>query len=282
MFIFSTGQSQSSITLTRISPNDIINGGVICPNFYPVEITCVGTEVAFLQWRRNTTNIGGFTAASSSQDDPQVEPFTLILDSIITRDNNVANMTSRLRANISDVNSGDRITCIAGSMQDTTTLNYVLRGKLYKLNHQPLYSNHFLISGRPPEVPTNYSVTLQTGSTTVDMSITWDSAFNTAHDVTSYRVVASGGSAASCPSSCNPSGLCRCTGLGIGENTTITVTAINCGNQMGPPAPILTRPRGRATSKVKFVSACTCIALGLIIQFQIHPQNVVFYQFTLQ
>ena len=78
----------------------------------------------------------------------------------------------------------------------------------------------------------------------MDISITWDSAFNLLHSVSSYRVVASGGSAASYPSSCDPSGPCMCTGLGIGEDTTITITAINCGDQMGTPVEITARPQG--------------------------------------
>ena len=130
------GQPQSSITLTRISLSNIIDDGVICPNFYPVEITCVGIEVSFLQWQRNGINVGGsFTSVSNNG---QVQPgdfFTLILDSITTRiiTNNimVANMTSRLKTNISNVNSGDIIGCTANGVQDTITLNYTLRGNVY-------------------------------------------------------------------------------------------------------------------------------------------------------
>ena len=96
-------------------------------------------------------------------------------------------------------------------------------------------------------MPTNFSVSIETDSTTVDISITWDSAFNLVHNVSSYRVVPSGGSAAFCPSSCDPSGPCKCTGLGIGEDTTITITAINCGDQIGPPVPIAVRPQGNHT-----------------------------------
>ena len=137
-FIPTTGQPQSSTTLTRISPSDIIDGGVICPNFYSVEITCVGIEVNFLQWQRNETNIGGsFTGASNSGQVQPVDLFILILDSITTRSiaNNimVANMTSRLKANISNVNSGDIIGCAANGVQDTRTLNYILRGNIYIL-----------------------------------------------------------------------------------------------------------------------------------------------------
>ena len=93
-------------------------------------------------------------------------------------------------------------------------------------------------------MPTNYSVSVENDITTVNISITWDSAFNLVHNVTSYRVVASGGLAASCPSSCDPSSPCKCTELRIGENITIMISAINCGDQMGPPVTIIARPRG--------------------------------------
>ena len=101
-------------------------------------------------------------------------------------------------------------------------------------------------------VPTNFSISIESDITTitVNTSIIWDSSFNLVHNVTSYRVVASGGSAASCPSSCAPSSPCKCTGLGIGEDITLMISAINCGNQMGPPVAIIARPRGSHT-KIK-------------------------------
>ena len=106
---------------------------------------------------------------------------------------------------------------------------------------------YFLIEP-PPAVPRNVSVSVDSSdSRTVDISITWDSAFNSVHNVSSYRVVASGGSAASCPPSCDPSGPCKCTGLGIGETTTLNISATNCGNQMGPPVLITARPQGNHT-----------------------------------
>ena len=105
------------------------------------------------------------------------------------------------------------------------------------------FVNIYLLE-RPPEVSTNIPVSVKRNGATVDISITWDSAFNLFHNVSSYRLVASGGSAASCPSSCDPSGPCMCTGLGIGEDTNITITAINCGNQMGMPVEVAARPQG--------------------------------------
>ena len=97
-------------------------------------------------------------------------------------------------------------------------------------------------------VPTNFSVDVVTNIATVGITINWDSAFNSANNVTSYRLEtvssAGGSSSVFCPSSCNSSGPCRCSGLGIGNNTNITISAINCGDQMGPPVSITAMPQG--------------------------------------
>ena len=122
-----TGQV-SSISITRIIPNDVLNGGVICPNLYPVEFICIGVEVTALQWQRNGAFIGGaFTGFSNEGDVQQLGSLTLFLDSIITR-NVAANMTSRLVGNISNLISGDRIKCASMNTENTVTLNYSLRG----------------------------------------------------------------------------------------------------------------------------------------------------------
>ena len=119
--------------------------------------------------------------------------------------------------------------------------------------------------GPPPEVPSNFSVSVETGRAAVDISITWDLV----HNVSSYRVaiVASGGSAASCPSSCDPSDPCRCTGLGIGEDTTITIIATNCGNQIGVPVMVTARLQGKP--KVLLISTvCDYSFLYVYSSFQ--------------
>ena len=86
------------------------------------------------------------------------------------------------------------------------------------------------------------------------MSIMWSPVFNTAHGVTYYRVAASGGSIAVCPLACSPSEPCQCTGLLVGENISINISATNCEfGQEGSSTTILARPRGdyRLTSKEK-------------------------------
>ena len=121
-FILSTGQ----ISFTRITPNGILSGRVVCPNIFPMEFTCNGIEVRSLTWQRNETTLGAFTDISNEGEMQQEGPLTLILDSITTS-NLGANMTSRLVGNIP---SGDRVTCATSNSMDTVILDYTIKGKL--------------------------------------------------------------------------------------------------------------------------------------------------------
>ena len=77
---------------------------------------------------------GGFSINFNNGDVQQVDSFTLILDSITMR-NIMANITSRLVAEISTLISSDRIGCVATNIiQDTRTLDYILRGNLNNFN----------------------------------------------------------------------------------------------------------------------------------------------------
>lgn len=133
------------MALTSITPGDIVNGGVVCPNLYPVEITCVGVEVTLLEWERNENRLNIFTAEDNEGRVLQPEgPFTLFLDSI-SRQNSRANMTSRLVSNISNLMSGDRIICgELANTEATVVLSYTLKGNrccllnLYKSKEQSI------------------------------------------------------------------------------------------------------------------------------------------------
>ena len=155
-----------------------------------MEITCVGIGVISLGWQRDGDTIGGVFTASVSMEGDTVQEAALrtILDSVRIW-NTVANMTSRLVGNVSNLITVDRITCVGvGSMstEDTVTLNYSLRGnysyihypsEMYDYNVLPMFL--FLFAEPPPLVPsTNFSVSIESDGTTVDVSITWDSAFN--------------------------------------------------------------------------------------------------------
>ena len=89
-----------------------------------------------------------------------------------------------------------------------------------------------------PPAPSNFIISFEeTNATTVSFNFTWDSTFNSVHAITSYRVipgVSEGRSIVECPSSCSPNTPCRCTGLVVGEQVNVSISAINCGNQHGP------------------------------------------------
>ena len=114
--------------LTHITPIEVVNGGVVCPNLYPVELTCVGIDVSFLRWERNGTMIGTFTGLDSKGGILRRDPFTIFLDSI-TNVGGRANMTSRLVGNVSNLISGNRITCADIGDENAVTLSYRLKGK---------------------------------------------------------------------------------------------------------------------------------------------------------
>lgn len=92
-----------------------------------MEFTCSGIEVSFLEWQRNGESIGTFTRHSNGSEVQRVGPFVLILDSITMRSTG-ANVTSRLVGNISDFISGDRITCVGDTAEDSATVNYSQTG----------------------------------------------------------------------------------------------------------------------------------------------------------
>ena len=106
---------------------DVTSGGEVCPNI-SVEFTCIGTEVAFLSWFRNGVKIEDF-----SSDDSigmiVVAPYTLFLDTINRTETSVlANFISRLAVNLSDLMSGDNISCSQLHVQKSNILSYTVRG----------------------------------------------------------------------------------------------------------------------------------------------------------
>ena len=99
----------------------------MCPNI-SVEFTCIATEVAFFDWYRNGMEIEDFNSG-----DPigmiVVAPYTLFLDIVRRFSSNVlANFKSRLVVNLSDLMSGDNISCSSLPILKSEILNYKLRG----------------------------------------------------------------------------------------------------------------------------------------------------------
>ena len=111
------------------------SGKAVCPNT-SLEFTCVGVEVGFLDWNRNGMEIGDFDASDSEQAEVFVHPFTLFLDMItIVQTGSVteANFTSRLVVDVSDLMSGDQISCSQIRIESSKILSYTLRGNWYSL-----------------------------------------------------------------------------------------------------------------------------------------------------
>ena len=66
------------------------------------------------------------------------------------------------------------------------------------------------------------------------------------YGIESYQLEASSGFI-SCPQMCplNGSSPCRCSGFTDGRDGNITITAVTCGDQQGPPAVVYLTPRGK-------------------------------------
>ena len=107
---------------------DVTSGEAVCPNT-SLEFTCVGVEVGFLEWDRNGIEIEDFNAGDSEQTEEFVYPFTLFLDMVsVVPPSSIANFTSRLVVNLSDLMSGDEISCSQLTIQRSKILSYTPRG----------------------------------------------------------------------------------------------------------------------------------------------------------
>ena len=96
----------------------------------------------------------------------------------------------------------------------------------------------FSVPTAPPPAPSDYIISFEeTSATTMSFNFTWDSTFNSVHAITFYRVVpiaSQGSSVVECPSSCSPDVPCQCIGLATGEQVNVSISAMNCGDQVGP------------------------------------------------
>ena len=103
------------------------SGGVLCPNIF-VNFTCIATEVGFLDWFRNGVEIADFSAGDQMQM-IVVPPYTVFLDTVRRFPSTaLANFTSRLVVNLSDLMSGDNISCSQNPLQKSNILSYTVRG----------------------------------------------------------------------------------------------------------------------------------------------------------
>ena len=84
----------------------------------------------------------------------------------------------------------------------------------------------------PPEISATCS--LMTSASGLDASLQWSSSFNSQHAVERYRVSVDPDPSPSCSSDqVMPSEDYSCPGLSPERNYSITVSAINCGDQEG-------------------------------------------------
>ena len=89
--------------------------------------------MSFLEWRINEMEIQpNFDIGDSAPMEVTSGQYTLYLDSIsVNNVDRVANMTTRLHANLSSLSSGDRLSCEDQSrIAANSTLNYTIRGML--------------------------------------------------------------------------------------------------------------------------------------------------------
>ena len=89
------------------------------------------------------------------------------------------------------------------------------------------------------------SVSRDNADNRLSLTLRWDSAFNMMYGIQSYLLGASNGFI-SCeqPCSTRDRDRCQCSGLTAGNDGNITITAVTCGDQQGPPTVIYVTPRG--------------------------------------
>ena len=110
---------------------DVTSGGDVCPNL-SVEFTCIAIEVPFFSWSRNGMEIEDFNSDDPLGMSPNVNPpYSVFLDMVTVSPSLLGNFTSRLVVNLSDLMSGDDISCLqSNTFQSSKLLSYTLRGKI--------------------------------------------------------------------------------------------------------------------------------------------------------
>ena len=118
--IHNTGISLSSSV-------DVMSGGALCP-YNSVEFTCVATGVTFINWQANNRRIAGFNAGQQHAQEFS-PPYTVFLDEVnVDMMTELANMTSRIVVNMSDLVTGVQLSCSQLSIKRVLNISYVIRG----------------------------------------------------------------------------------------------------------------------------------------------------------
>ena len=112
-----------SLTLLLTSSENVTSGDTVCSNIPTVEFTCIGLEVIYLEWQRNGMEIinAEFDYIDKAPVVTHSGPFTVFLDAVVSdKSIYVANITSRLTFNITDMISQDQISCRTNGNKITT------------------------------------------------------------------------------------------------------------------------------------------------------------------
>jgi hypothetical protein len=91
---------------------------------------------------------------------------------------------------------------------------------------------HVLISGPPPK-PSDFCFLTNSVGGNMSITIYWNSSFNSQYNVERYQVAVTPDPASRCTGSVSPNTSYTCSGLSLHTDYTITVSAINCGDQEG-------------------------------------------------
>jgi hypothetical protein len=78
----------------------------------------------------------------------------------------------------------------------------------------------------------------------LSITINWDTSFNSQYSVERYQVAVTPDPTPSCAGSVSPNMSYTCSGLSPDTDYTITVSAINCGDQEGESSTFSVQPRG--------------------------------------
>ena len=115
--------------MTLTSSVNITTGASLCRNMQPVVFTCTTEDVSFLSWQRNREEIEPNFNIGDTPRSVVSGLYTLFLDEIhVGQLRQVANMSSRLVVNLTDLMDGDKVTCKELVAQDSINLHYKIQG----------------------------------------------------------------------------------------------------------------------------------------------------------
>ena len=128
-----------------------------------------------------------------------------------------------------------------------------------------LFSTLYLHAGFPPSSTDTACSLIPSSGGGLDVSLQWSSYFNSLHAVERYNVAVTPD-----PSSCSsdqvpPSEDYSCSGLDLGTNYSITVSAINCGDQEGERASFNTQLQSQLLGIIVCYSDCMRYAIILCL-----------------